>query len=171
MSGRLVLTLEEQPKGYMNFSVTTAASVVFILLSLPLCTCLQACLTALRPMHFRGTFQTCHSSPVHKMPSDFPTNPGHLTPTSTCSLVRVPKSSPPVDTPASRYLISQSFSVYNQLSRHFPLQFIILCTFWLSAWYVLAAFWPAACWWPACLLFPSGFVFFFTAFSCQTVSL
>lgn len=31
-----------------------------------------------RHMHFWGTFQTCHSPPVHQMPSEFPTNPTHL---------------------------------------------------------------------------------------------
>ncbi len=40
----------------------------------------------------------CYSPPVHQMPSDFPTGPGHLTPTSTCS----PVSHSPI-TPHSIY--------------------------------------------------------------------
>ncbi len=45
----------------------------------------QSSFRSLRPVLFCGTSQTCHSPPVHQMPLNFPSNPGHLTPTSTCS--------------------------------------------------------------------------------------
>ncbi len=50
------------------------------------------------------------------MPSDFPTNPGHLTPTSAYSPVHIHKSSPLADTPASHYLISPSVSIPSSLA-------------------------------------------------------
>lgn len=34
----------------------------------------------IRPIHFLGSLQTCHSPSIHQMPSDLPTGPSHLTP-------------------------------------------------------------------------------------------
>ncbi len=59
------------------------------------CPLLQPLLTSPRPMHFLGTLQTCHSTSIHQMPSDFPTGPSHLTPTTICSPVPLSPYYPP----------------------------------------------------------------------------
>ena len=95
--------------------------------------------------------QTCHSPPVHQMPSDFPINPGHSTTAPTCSHSQIVPTCPPTWLSLSH----QSFSVqYGSSSPALSLHlFVTLCTCFpaictcspvldSSAWYLLSAFWP-----------------------------
>lgn len=86
-------------------AVVTRQPLLFLFHSV--CLSLSAsCIFSLpRPVHLWGTLQTCHSLPVHKMPSDFPANHGQVTPTSALSIAHMCKSLPPADTPSSYYLI------------------------------------------------------------------
>ena len=79
-----------------------------------------------RPCLSEDLSQTCHSPPVHQMPSDFPINPGHSTPAPTCPRSQI------VPTCSSTWLSlsHQSFSVqYGSSSPALSLHlFVTLCT-------------------------------------------
>lgn len=62
-------------------------SVHFILISLPLCPCLQPLFTCTGPCILMKLSSNSHSPPIYQIHSYLPTHPTHLTPTSTCSSV------------------------------------------------------------------------------------